>query len=143
MKSSIKSALATTVLAGMFALAMASSAQAGSTSCSNATLNGNYGATITGFIAGLPFAELDYVTANGKGSFSGTGTNSYNGVVTTNITITATYTINSNCTGSVTFTNGSGLTQNLVIKSDGSEVQFIGTNSGEAQVTGLARKVSD
>lgn len=119
-------------------LLMAPNAHAG-TGCSNRTLRGAYGATITGTIAGLPFAELDLVSADGKGNFSGTGTVSYNGSVST-VTFTATYTVNSNCSGSASLSTG--VTQNLIIKADGSEVFFIGTNSPDAQVTGDAKQLA-
>jgi len=138
MKRFVNSAIASAVL-GMLALLVAPSAQARS-SCSNRTLQGSYGATITGSIAGLPFAELDLVTADGNGNFSGNGTVSYNGSVSA-VTFTATYTINSDCSGSASLSTG--VTQNLVIKADGSEVMFIGTNSPEAQVTGDAKQLSE
>lgn len=119
-------------------LVWAPSAQAAAF-CSNHTLRGAYGATITGTVAGLPFAELDLVSADGNGSFSGTGTVSYNGSIST-VSFTATYTVNSNCSGSASLSTG--VTQNFVIKADGSEVQFIGTNSPDAQVTGDAKQLA-
>jgi hypothetical protein len=137
MKRTMNSAMALTA-AGMLVMLMAPGAQA-APSCSNRTLKGAYGATITGTIAGLPFAELDLVTADGKGNFSGTGTVSYDGSIST-VTFTATYSVNSNCSGSASLSTG--VTQNLVIKADGSEVQFIGTNSPEAQVTGDAKQLA-
>jgi len=137
MKRTVNSPIALTAF-GIVVLLMAPKAQAG-TLCSNRTLKGSYGATITGTIAGLPFAELDLVSADGKGNFSGTGTVSYNGSVS-NVTFTATYTINSDCSGSASLSTG--VTQNLVIKADGSEVQFIGTNSPDAQVTGDAKQLA-
>jgi hypothetical protein len=107
--------------------------------CSNSTLNGTYGASISGTVGGLPFAELDEVTSTGNGTFTGTGTVSYNGVISSE-SFTATYSINSNCSGSATLS--SGVTQNLVIKADGSEVLFIGTNSPDAQVLGDAKRLN-
>jgi hypothetical protein len=137
MKRTMNSAMALTA-AGMLVMLMAPGAQA-TPSCSNGTLKGAYGATITGTIAGLPFAELDLVSADGKGNFSGTGTVSYNGSISS-VTFTATYSVNSDCSGSASLSTG--VTQNLIIKTDGSEVQFIGTNSPEAQVTGDAKKLA-
>ncbi|HEV3277243.1 MAG TPA: hypothetical protein VG860_10545 [Terriglobia bacterium] len=136
MKRVTNSIIAASALA-ILVLAAAPGAKAAS-ACSNHTLVGSYGATITGSIAGLPFAELDLVSAAGNGTFTGTGTVSYNGSVST-VTFTATYTINANCTGSASLSTG--VTQNLVIKADGSEVMFIGTNSSEAQVTGDAKRL--
>ncbi len=105
--------------------------------CSNATLNGSYSATITGTLGGLPFAELDLVTSTGNGTFSGNGTVSLDGAIST-VSFTATYTVNSNCSGSATLSTG--VTQNFNIKADGSEVMFIATNSG-ATITGDAKQV--
>ena len=105
--------------------------------CSNATLNGSYSATITGTLGGLPFAELDLVTSTGNGTFTGNGTVSTNGAIST-ISFTATYIVNSDCSGSATLSTG--VTQNFNIKSDGSEVTFIATNSG-ATITGDAKQV--
>lgn len=137
MKRTMNSAMALAA-AGMLVMLMAPGAQA-TPSCSNRTLKGAYGATITGTIAGLPFAELDLVSADGQGNFSGTGTVSYNGSISS-VTFTATYSVNSNCSGSASLSTG--VTQNLIIKTDGSEVQFIGTSSPEAQVTGDAKKLA-
>ncbi|HXJ92699.1 MAG TPA: hypothetical protein VMT20_07425 [Terriglobia bacterium] len=137
MKRTRKSVLALTA-AGMLVMLAAPGAQA-TQSCSNRTLKGAYGATITGTIAGLPFAELDLVNADGKGNFSGTGTVSYNGSVSS-VTFTATYSVNSDCSGSASLSTG--VTQNLIIKTDGSEVQFIATSSPEAQVTGDAKRLT-
>jgi hypothetical protein len=137
MKRTMNSAISVTAI-GMFVLLMAPRAKA-MPPCSNRTLRGAYGATITGTIAGLPFAELDLVSANGKGGFSGTGTVSYNGSVST-VTFTATYSINPDCSGSASLSTG--VTQNLVIKADGTEALFIGTSSPDAQVTGDAKQLA-
>jgi hypothetical protein len=106
--------------------------------CSNATLKGTYSATITGTLGGSPFAELDLVTSTGKGTFSGTGTVSNDGVISTE-SFTATYTVNSDCSGSAVLSTG--VTQNFNIKSDGSEVMFIATNNG-ATITGTAKQIN-
>ena len=113
-------------------------AYAAAPQCSNATLKGHYSATITGTLGGVPFAELDLVTATGNGTFSGTGTASENGVIST-VEFTATYSINSDCTGSATLSTG--VTQNFNIKQDGSDVNFISTNSG-ATITGEAKRLN-
>jgi hypothetical protein len=108
-------------------------------SCSNSTLNGTYGALIRGTASGLPFAALDVVTADGNGNFSGTGTIAYNSVISQNVPISATYSINSDCTGSVSFSSGAA--QSLVITLDGKEVQFIRTDNLNDQITGDAKRV--
>jgi hypothetical protein len=107
--------------------------------CSNATLKGTYGALIRGTANGLPFAALDTVTANGGGSFSGTGTVAYNGVISQNVPISASYLVKSDCSGRASFSNGTQ--QDLVISEDGEDVEFIRTDQLDDQVTGDARRV--
>jgi hypothetical protein len=111
-----------------------------STPCSNSTLQGTYGALIKGTAHGLPFAALDVVTADGNGNFSGTGTVAYNGAITQNVAVAATYSINSDCSGTVNFTSPSQ-TQTLLITHKGDEVQFIRTDDPSDQVTGDAKRV--
>src|SRR5437868_32953 len=113
MKYAMGSILQAGILAATLASATSSMGQAPDTPCSNATLNGTYGALIQGTASALPFAALDLVTANGKGHFEGTGTIAYNGVVTQNVPISAKYAIKPDCSGTVSFSTGA--TQNLVI----------------------------
>ncbi|HUI43126.1 MAG TPA: hypothetical protein VL523_14280 [Terriglobia bacterium] len=140
MRSNVKSAIATPFLASLIMLAMTSTARAGDKGCSNRTLSGSYGATLTGTVNGEPFAALDSVTSDGHGNITGTGTISLDGTIIPS-TFTATYTVNSDCTGS--FSSSSGTTENLVITQDGSEVQFIVTATalGPATVTGSAKSL--
>lgn len=142
MRFKVKSAIASTFLAGAVVLAMTSSVWAAAKACSNATLSGSYGATLTGTVSGLPFAALDTVTSDGNGNITGTGTISLNGTIIPS-TFTATYTVNPDCTGS--FSSSSGTTENLVISKDGSEVQFIVTATalGPATVTGSAKSLGN
>jgi len=126
------------MLATGLSLALVSAAHA-DTPCSSATLNGTYGALIKGTASGLPFAALDVVTADGQGNFSGTGTIAVGGAITQNVSLSATYSIDSSCSGTVSFSNGA--TQTLVITRDGKEVQFIRTDQLNDQVTGDAKRV--
>ena len=139
MKRTLNFALAAVVVAATLVLMAVPKTFADGGSCSNSTLQGSYGASITGTVSGLPLAELDLVSADGKGNFtSGSGTVSIGGTISS-FTFTGTYTINADCSGSASLSTG--VTQNLVIKSDGSEVMFIGTNDPNAQVTGVAKRV--
>jgi hypothetical protein len=124
-----------TVLA-VLCVVMPAAAQNGP-KCSNATLKGSYSATITGTLGGVPFAELDLVRSTGNGTFTGTGTASMDGTIST-VSFTATYTVNSDCSGSASLSTG--VTQNFNIKSDGSEVMLIATTPG-ATVTGDAKQL--
>ena len=134
--SSLRGLLCAGLAAGAIGLIAAASAQAAPRSCSNNTLSGAYGAQLKGSAAGLPFAGLDDITADGNGNFSGSGTIAYNGAISQNVPISATYSINSDCSGAVTFSNGA--TQSLLVTSDGAEVQFIRTDNADDQITGDA-----
>ena len=149
MKSRIKSVGAVVALTGMMVLAMATGAKAdGAPYCSNATLKGQYATTITGTVTVsgvlVPFARLDIFTADGKGNISGTGTDVVDGSVSTDVPFSATYTINSDCSG--TWSTPSGVTVNAAIKQDGSEVQIIFTSVysdlSPATITGLAKNLA-
>jgi hypothetical protein len=110
--------------------------------CSNATLHGGFGYTSTGTllasIPGLPpplagpFAEVGRQTFDGKGNTDATATLSANGNIQP-VTIAGTYTVNPDCTGSMTLTvSPLGLISHLdfVIGDDGAELRAIVTDSG-------------
>jgi hypothetical protein len=79
-------------------------------------------------------------TSTGNGTFTGTGTQSIDGAINT-VSITATYTVNSNCSGSATLTvGGMTVTQNFNIQPDGSEVDIISTSSGTT-ITAVAKRL--
>ena len=141
MKPNIKTTIATTILAGTIVLNMVSNANAQPPkTCTNATLSGDYGATLTGTVNNLPFAALNRVNGDGNGNITGEGTIVYDGTVIPS-SFTATYTVNPDCSGS--FSSSSGTTENIVISRDGSEVQIIvtGLALGPATVTGLAKRL--
>jgi len=106
--------------------------------CSTATLKGPYMGRSSGTLIGLPYSTLNRIDFDGAGSASGTGTTVLNGVVTFPV-ITATYTVNADCTGTIDSVPA-GLSQNFIIKDNGKQVFFIltahpagpGTVSGEA-----------
>jgi len=139
MKLSSNTALATTVLTAV--LAFVPGAEAKSVACSNATLKGHYSALLTGSVNGLPFAALDLVISDGNGNISGTGTVVVNGSPMPT-SFTATYTVNSNCSGS--FVSDTGTTEDITVSLDGSEVQIILTSTplGAATVTGAAKNLA-
>ena len=76
--------------------------------CTAASLTGVYGISSAGLdSSGQPASSVDQITANGKGSITGSSTKSINGMIVTS-TFTAKYTVVANCTGTVTFTNEDG-----------------------------------
>ena len=68
-----------------------------------------------GFLNGLPIAQVNRIVSDGMGGATGSGTVVVNGVATSIPVITATYSINSDCTGTLASVPP-GLSQNFVIK---------------------------
>ena len=108
--------------------------------CSNATLRGSFGYTSTGTLldsyvpapfAG-PFGEVGRQTFDGRGNTSATATTSSNGNIAP-VTIEGTYTVNPDCTGSMTLNVSpfdSTVHADFVIDRDGAELRAIGTDAG-------------
>jgi hypothetical protein len=102
--------------------------------CSNSTLKGTYIASSTGTVVGVgPAAVVNGYTFDGNGN--GTvfaETISFNGTITTGVTGTVTYTVNSNCSGSDTISMSTGQTAdfNFLVNVNGSSFSFISTDSG-------------
>lgn len=109
--------------------------------CSLATLSGNYAFSQPGFISSsmkgspLPIAVVGVSTFDGAGNVSVTYTDmspgkpgGYSNPIQ-GATGSGTYTVNSDCTGSASFTSGdaAGITLNLVIIGGGTEVFSINT----------------
>ena len=132
----------------VLALVPPTKAQAEHRSCSNATLRGGFGYTATGTLIGAPapfagpFGEVGRATFDGDGNTSGTATLSANANIV-NITFTGTYTVNPDCTGSMTL-NVSPLgitgTSFFVIDDDGLEIRTISADQGIAVETRVYRK---
>ena len=122
-------------------LALSSAAQA--QQCSPDTLKGTYmSLTQSGTLNDVPIAQVNRLVSDGMGNITGSGTAVVNGVVTFPV-ITATYTINSDCTGTLTSVPA-GLSQNFVIRENGTQVFFIVTAhpAGSATIAGEAVRVS-
>lgn len=129
------------VLTTVFGLGIATQAQAGEDkACSNASLQGSFGYSSTGTLldsyvpppfAGS-FAEVGRQTFDGKGNTSGTATISSNGNIN-RVTIQGTYTVNADCTGSMTLfipDFGATVHADFVIDRDGAEIRAIVTETG-------------
>jgi len=103
--------------------------------CSVATLTGNYGVSWQGFdilIAGthaVPWAGVGVLSVDGKGNVTITFTSALNGKISTGATGAGSYTVNPDCTGSLSFTSGdaAGETANIVIVGGGTEVLALST----------------
>jgi len=109
--------------------------------CGSGILRGGYGSGTTGLIntssdpnaltipTFVPFAEAAYFHFDGHGGLSGTSTADFGGLVSP-VTFIGTYTVNPNCTGSLTVNAGANGTvhRDLVIVDAGNEVEFVSTD---------------
>ena len=111
--------------------------------CSLSSVQGNYGFAESGFY--LASGNLNLVSAAGRAVADGNGnlmaqeTLVANGNVVQGYQYFGSYTVNPDCTGSLTTTDGNGNTGhlNFVITSGGATVQMIASDSGY-NVTGTA-----
>jgi hypothetical protein len=127
-------------VAGLLFLTDASPAQAKPV-CTLKSVEGSYGYTVNGTnIGGGPLAAVGLVSSDGAGVLGATETDSINGTIVRR-TITGTYTVNPDCTGTVTFTDNFHQTTHLdfVAVKDRDELQFLQTDSGTV-TTGIAKK---
>lgn len=88
------------------ALAISPTAKADDKGCTNATVRGTFAYTSTGYITAPaaiagPFAETGTQVFDGKGGTTATVTLSQNGNILP-VTVTGTYTVNPDCTGTMT-----------------------------------------
>ena len=104
--------------------------------CTNASISGSYGYTLSGWIftstgGEYPFADFGTLTSNEKGSFSGTSTFSFDGTIQAP-TVTGTYSVNSNCTGTATLKDSAGdvIVLSLVIADNGQSIQLVESDQG-------------
>lgn len=126
--------LASCILA-LFTLALAPQALKASQLCplGNATLHGTYIVSGTGTAGGAPIAGVGEITWDGEGNTTATYTASLNGAIHKGVTVTGTYSINPDCTGSHTESDGSHY--DFVAFPDGHGTTWISTDTG-AVVTG-------
>ena len=130
------------------ALAMAPAAKAQATGCNNTMLRGTFVYTLTGFSANPaegPAAELGVQAFDGRGGTTATATLSVNGTIY-KLTITGTYKVNDDCTGTFTLqVSPFGFTNNIffVIDNGGNGFQFMEVNPNQSSIgvsTGVGRR---
>jgi len=112
--------------------------------CDASHLNGGYGFRFDGTIVGEPgglFSAVGLQRFDGNGRISGTETISFLGLVM-QMAFTGTYSVNSDCTGTMTatFSNGFVGRQNFVIVDGGKEIIGITVDPG-AVLTGVFKKL--
>jgi len=111
--------------------------------CSNATLNAKYGFIDSGFTASpsrdraapeVPIAVVGVLAFDGAGNASQSFTLVINGGIALPGSNTGTYSVNSDCTGSISFSVGDApVNFNIVIIGGGTEVFGIVTVGGNTQ----------
>jgi hypothetical protein len=119
--------------------------------CSVATLHGTYlfafnGVEITGNNSQAPFAFAGYAVFDGNGNEKGVASSNFNGNVTRNERVSATYTVKADCTGTVTYRDGSQI--DVFIAPDGSKFTFVQTKPSKLvgagfEPRGTANRVGD
>jgi hypothetical protein len=119
--------------------------------CSKATLQGTYlfafnGVEIKSNDEQVPFAFAGYEVFDGNGKAKGVDSSNFNGEVTRKEPVSATYTVKADCTGTVTYRDGSQI--DVFIAPDGSMFTFVQTKPSELvgsgfEPRGTAKRVVD
>ena len=117
--------------------------------CSEATLNGTYpfafnGVEIKGNNDQVPFAIAGYAVFDGNSKEKSVVSSNFNGEVTRKESISGTYTVKGDCTGTLAFADGSQI--DMFIAPDGSMFTFVQTKPSELvgsgfQPRGTAKRV--
>lgn len=114
----------------------------GATSCSNATLNGSYGALVQSqVLAGadgtpldmpLPRAAFNLLVTDGAGNIIRSGTNNTGGTISENPGV-GTYSVSPDCTFTVTYVAATGLTAHIagVLVDSGRKAYVVSTDPGQ------------
>lgn len=112
-------------------------AQSTTQACTNATLVGPYGYLLQGNLleqgSVVPYADMGSWTADGNGNISGSGTQSFAGTIEQGTSITGTYIVNSDCTGSASLTYGNSIGTfhfNLTILNNGQDMRLMQIDNG-------------
>jgi hypothetical protein len=129
-------------------IGLAPTAKAADKGCSTVTLRGTFSRHDTGTVlappaAAGPFALVGTFTFDGNGNVTGAATSSQNGNIGQG-TQTGTYTVNSDCTGTIIVQGSGGHSSHysFVIDDNGNGFQYICTDSNPISIvyTGVARR---
>ncbi|MGA9352397.1 MAG: hypothetical protein WBV46_01820 [Terriglobales bacterium] len=102
-----------------------------SVACSNATLKGSFGFVLTGVNSSeVLTATVGQMTADGSGGLTGSETVSNDGVITSNVSMTGSYSLAKNCTGTATITPAAGSASNYSLVVIGTQIQMVETDTG-------------
>jgi hypothetical protein len=123
----------------IFAFSMLT-AVANAAACSNTSLKGIYGIWITGYDSSGAYQQsVSQIDSNGKGTFTGTETESDAGTIYNDVAITGTYSIAADCTGSGTIINpknGNEAHYNFLVDPVAKQIDAVGTDSGHGTASG-------
>ena len=113
--------------------------------CSEATLHGTYlfandGVEIRGNNQ-IPFAVAGREVRDGKGNIKGVASGNFNGEVFRNEPFSGTYTVNADCTGTNTYTDGTHY--DMFIAPDGSEFTVVQTHPKKSVTSWTTKRVED
>ena len=113
--------------------------------CSEATLKGTYlfaqnGVEIKGNSEQRPVAIAGYEVFDGNGHVKGVQSSNFNGQITRNERFSGTYTVNADCTGTVTYSDGTRCDQ--FIAPDGSILTFVLTKPSEGVTSAFELQVT-
>jgi hypothetical protein len=113
--------------------------------CSKATLQGTYlfafdGVEIKSNDEQVPFAFAGYAVFDGNGKMKGVDSSNFNGEVTRKEPDSAKYTVKADCTGTVTFRDGSQI--DVFIAPDGSMFTFVQIKPSELVGSGFESRGS-
>jgi hypothetical protein len=140
-----KQALTALALTLAFGVAEARDEGSHGKSCSEATLRGLYVFSTTGFniVAGVaqPKAINEQIRFNGDGTLTApVATSSVNGNVNRSTNVPGTYSLDANCTGSLSFIPGPSF--DVIADPRGTAVYMIQTAPGTPVMQGVAERVS-
>jgi hypothetical protein len=143
LKCGVFAVIAVLVTLGSTTLQQGYAQERNSTTCTLATLHGQYVFDATGYDISnstpAPKAVVELLTLKGDGTLTSLATVSLNGTIHSGVSGSGTYTVNQNCTGTLTF-NGSGFTFDLFIAPNGSRFHMIETVSNTV-LAGEVRRV--
>jgi hypothetical protein len=103
-----------------------------SSSCTAATLKGNYAIQSLGQVSGGAVGTLFLIANDGNGNLTGSGTESLGGTIYTGVTLTGTYSVTSTCWFTATSTDSLGNTLSIegTAFQNGAELIGLSTSAG-------------
>jgi hypothetical protein len=114
--------------------------------CSEATLDGTYLFAEDGFILTdndqVPFALAGYEVYNGNGKVRGVQSGNFGGEVSRKEHFTGTYTVNADCTATVTYPDGEPFRYDLFVAPDGSQFTLVQVNPSEWVSSGVEEQAT-